>query len=419
METPSGLQFRILPAFRMRYAYLCTSLQTASLTDNRKNILLLLAIGIIALNLRPSITAIGPLIGEIRSDTGLSNTLLGFLTTLPVLAFGLFSVLTPVFTRRFGTEGTMLIALLMLAAGILIRTAQPLIFLFAGTALLGVGIALGNVLLPGIVKKSFPGRYGAVTGLYSSMLGVGATAGAAFSVPLSQGTGLGWRFSIGFWVAGVVLAIAAWLPQMKFNLPVQARRGLRDSLRNLSSSKTAWGVAFFMGLQSLSFFTIIAWLPEILTGRNATAEYAGYMLALTQGTGVIGTLIVPQWAARLQRQRLPVYLLVTAEIVSIGGLLIPSLYLTGLWVALLGFSLGGTFGLALLFIVLRTRDSGSANELSAVSQSVGYTLAAAGPTFFGALFDLSGSWTIPMFLLLIIAAGKAAAGRIAGSDSYV
>lgn len=389
------------------------------MADNRNNTLLILAIGIIALNLRPSITVIGPLIGEIRSDTGLSNTLLGFLTTLPVLAFGFFSVLTPIFTRRFGTEGTMLLALFMLAAGILIRTAEPLILLFAGTALLGIGIALGNVLLPGIVKKSFTGRYGMVTGLYSSMLGIGATAGAALSVPLSQGTGLGWRFSIGFWTAGVILAIAAWLPQMKFNLPVQARRGLRDSLRNLSSSKIAWSVALFMGLQSLSFFTIIAWLPEILIGRDVTPEYAGYMLALAQGTGVIGTLIIPQWASRMQRQRLPVYLLGLTEIVSIAGLLSPSLHLTGLWVALLGFSLGGTFGLALLFIVLRTRDPGSANELSAVSQSVGYTLAAAGPILFGALFDLSGSWTIPMLALLLVAAAKAAAGRVAGTDSYV
>lgn len=389
------------------------------MADNRNNTLLILAIGVIALNLRPSISVIGPLIGEIRSDTGLSNTLLGFLTTLPVLAFGLFSVLTPVFTRRFGTEGTMLIALFMLGAGILMRTAQPLILLFAGTALLGIGIALGNVLLPGIVKKSFTGRYGMVTGLYSSMLGIGATAGAALSVPLSQGTGLGWRFSIGFWAIGVILAIAAWLPQMKFNLPVQARRGLRESLRNLSSSKTAWSVALFMGLQSLSFFTIIAWLPEILIDRNVTPEYAGYMLALAQGTGVIGTLIIPQWAARMQRQRLPVYLLVIAEIVSITGLLSPSLYFTGLWVALLGFSLGGTFGLALLFIVLRTRDSGSANELSAVSQSVGYTLAAAGPILFGALYDLSGSWIIPMITLLVVAAAKASAGRVAGTDSYV
>jgi CP family cyanate transporter-like MFS transporter len=389
------------------------------LADKRNNILLIVAIGVIALNLRPSITTIGPLIGNIRSDTGLSNTILGILTTLPVLAFGLFSVLTPLFTRRYGTEGTMLIALSMLAAGILIRTAEPLFLLFGGTALLGTGIALGNVLLPGIVKKSFPGRYGMITGIYSSMLGVGATAGAALGVPLAGAADFGWRFSIGLWSLPVFLAMLVWLPQMSHNIQVKARRGLRESLRNLSSSHMAWGVAIFMGLQSLSFFTVIAWLPEIIISRGATPEYAGYMLAVTQGTGVLGTLMVPFLAARRQHQRNSVYLLAIIEAVSILGLLGPSLTLTGLWAALLGFSLGGTFGLALLFIVLRTRDTETANELSAVSQSVGYTLAAAGPILFGALYDLSGAWFIPILTLLIISAGKAVTGRIAGNDSYV
>ena len=312
-----------------------------------------------------------------------------------------------------------MIALFMLGAGILIRTAEPLLLLFGGTALLGVGIALGNVLLPGIVKKSFPGKYGIVTGIYSSMLGVGATAGAALSVPLAQASDYGWRFSIGFWSVGVLLAILVWLPQMSHNFPVQARRGLRESLRNLSSSYTAWGVALFMGLQSLSFFTIIAWLPEILISRGASADYAGYMLAITQGTGVIGTLIIPLWAARRQNQKNPVYLLAIIEAISILGLLGPSLNLTGLWSALLGFTLGGSFGLALLFIVLRTKDTETANELSGVSQSVGYTQAATGPILFGALFDLTGAWMIPILTLLLLSAGKAVTGRIAGADTYV
>jgi MFS transporter, CP family, cyanate transporter len=389
------------------------------LKDNRNTLLLIIAIGIIALNLRPSITAVGPLIGDIRSDTGLSNTLLGFLTTLPVLAFGMFSVLTPVLTRRFGTEGTMCIALILLAAGIFIRTVPSILLLFAGTALLGTGIALGNVLLPGIVKKSFPGRYGSVTGIYSSMLGIGATLGAALSVPLAEQAGLGWRWALGFWVIAAIIALIFWLPQMKYNIPVQARRSLRDSLRNLGSSKMAWNVALFVGLQSLSFYTIIAWLPEILSHRGASSEYAGYMLAITQGTGVIGTLIIPPWAARRQRQRKPVIILVIIEAISIIGLMVPTLQLTGLWSALIGFSMGGTFGMALLFIVLRTKDTSSANELSGMSQSVGYSLAATGPILFGALFDITGEWTIPILTLLFISVAKILTGRIAGLDKFV
>jgi MFS transporter, CP family, cyanate transporter len=387
--------------------------------EQSRKILLIVVIAAISINLRPSITAVGPLISEIRNDTGLSNTLLGMLTTLPVLAFGIFSVLTPLFTRRLGTEGTMALALVLLIGGILLRVTPAAVPLFLGTALLGIGIALGNVLLPGIVKKSFPRRYGLVTGIYSSMLGVGATIGAAVSVPLSEGMGLGWRWSLGAWAAVAFIALLMWLPQMKNNLPVTARRGLRESLRQLGSSKLAWNVALFVGLQSFTFYTIVAWLPEILIDRGASAAYAGYMLAVTQGTGVLGTLIIPTWAARRQRQRLPIIILVVLEVVSIIGLMMPSLFLVGLWSAIIGFCLGGSFGLALLFIVIRSRSADTANELSGMSQSIGYSLAATGPFLFGAIFDLTLNWLYPMILLLLIAFIKLATGWVAGRDEYV
>lgn len=386
--------------------------------QNRK-LLLIFAIAVIALNLRPAISGVGPLIGEIRGDTGLSNTVLGLLTTLPVLAFGIFSVMTPLFTRRLGTEGTMTLALLLLLAGTLIRVIPSLIPLFLGTIILGVGIALGNVLLPGIVKKSFPRKFGLVTGIYSAALGVGAAVASAVSVPLSEGVGLGWRWALGAWAAVALLALLIWLPQMKRNIPVTARRGLITSLNQLGRSKLAWGVAIFVGLQSLTFYTVIAWLPEILIDRGMSADRAGFMLAITQGTGVIGTLIIPAWAARRRRQRLPIGILVTLEIISIIGLMNPNLFLVGLWSALLGFCLGGSFGLALLFIGLRTRDSDSANELSGMSQSIGYTLAATGPALFGAINDITGGWTFPLFLFIVIALMKLATGWIAGRAEYV
>lgn len=386
--------------------------------QNRK-LLLIFAIAVIALNLRPAITGVGPLINEIRIDTGLSNTLLGLLTTLPVLAFGVFSVMTPLFTKRFGTEGTMAFALVLLTGGLLIRISPSMSLLFMGTALLGVGIALGNTLLPGIVKKSFPKRFGMVTGIYSSMLGVGATIAAASSVPLSNAAGLGWRGALGVWAALSFIALLIWLPQMKRNIAVTARRSLKHSLKQLGASKLAWNVAIFVGLQSLSFYIMIAWLPEILIERGMSANRAGYMLALTQGTGVIGTLVLPAWAARRQRQRLPIIIVVVIEIISILGLMFSSLFLIELWAGLIGFCLGGSFGLALLFIGLRTRDTDSANELSGMSQSIGYTLAATGPTIFGAIYDLTANWTLPLALLLVIAFAKLASGWVAGRDEFV
>lgn len=386
--------------------------------QNRK-LILMIAIAMISLNLRPAIAGVGPLISEIRADTGLSNSVLGLLTTLPVLAFGFFSVLTPLFTKRFGRGGTMSLALCLLTFGILLRVLPSQTALLAGTAILGIGIALGNVLLPGIVKERFPRRFGMVTGIYSAMLGIGATIASGISVPLSENAGFGWRWALGSWALVSLLALAVWLPQMKNNTPVTARRSLGSSLRQLGSSSLAWHVSIFMGLQSLTFYTITAWLPEILIDRAMDPAKAGLMLSLTLGAGAIGTFLIPAWASQLQTQKVPVSLLIGLELVGITGLFFP---LPGLvpWLSvILGFSLGGSFGLALLFIVLRTHDTDSANELSGMSQSIGYTLAAAGPTLFGGLHDLLQNWETPLIFLLAVSAAKCWSGWGAGKDQIV
>ncbi|MEX2463805.1 MAG: MFS transporter [Balneolaceae bacterium] len=388
-------------------------------SDNSRKFLLLLAIVLISINLRPAITAVGPLVSEIRLDTGLPNSAIGLLTTLPVLAFGLFSVFTPLLTRKIGTEGTMAFALLLISSGIFLRVHPAIITLFTGTIILGMGIALGNVLLPGIIKKQFPDNVGLLTGVYSAMFGVGASIASGISVPLSENFGLGWRWSLGVWGFPALLAFIIWLPQMRTNLPVTLRKGFRESLRHLGKSKLAWFVALFMGVQSLSFYTLIAWLPEILMERGFSAAESGWYLALMQGLGIISTLIFPAWAARLDQQSVPVIVLVILEIIALIGLSIPTLPFVALWVSMMGFCLGGSFGLALLLIVLRSRDSTSANELSGMSQSVGYTIAATGPVLFGALFDLFDNWFLPMGFLFTVALLKLWSGLEAGKNKFV
>lgn len=388
--------------------------------EKKKKYLLILVIILISLNLRPSITAVGPLVSEIRTSTGLSNSLIGLLTTLPVLAFGIFSVLTSLFTRRMGTEGTMAFALLVLTAGIFLRVIPTHTLLFAGTLILGIGIALGNVLLPGIVKKQFPERAGLITGIYSSFLGVGATIASGISVPLSENAGLGWRWTLGSWGFLSAAAMLAWLPQLKTNMPVITKKSFRESIRELGTSKLAWHVAIFVGLQSLTFYTLTAWLPEILIDRGITPTRAGWILSLMHGVGVLGTLIIPPFASNKATQKLPVLWIVIFELISLTGLLFQSTFFFAVfWTSILGFCLGASFGLALLFIVLRSRDSNSANELSGMSQSIGYTLAAFGPVLFGALFDFTKNWTISLIFLLVIAVLKLWSGLEAGKDQYV
>lgn len=388
--------------------------------EKKKKYLFILVIILISLNLRPSLTAVGPLVNEIRIDTGLSSSLLGLLTTLPVLAFGIFSVLTPLFTRKMGTEGTMAFALLILTIGTFMRAIPVHIALFGGTLILGIGIALGNVLLPGIVKKKFPNRAGLVTGIYSSMLGVGATIASGISVPLSEGANLGWRWTLASWGILSLLGFIAWLPQLKVNMPVIMKKSFRSSIRDLGTSKLAWHLAVFVGLQSLTFYTLTAWLPEVLIDRGMTPTHAGWMLSIMHGVGVIGTFVIPSLASHKSNQQAPVFWIVIFELISLLGLLLQSSVLyVAIWSAILGFCLGGSFGLALLFILLRSPDSDSANELSGMSQSIGYTLAATGPVLFGALFDLTENWTISLGFLLVIAVLKLWSGLEAGKNQYV
>lgn len=389
--------------------------------DQNRKLLLIVAIAVIAINLRPPITGVGPLIYEIRDDTGLSNTLLGMLTTLPVLAFGVFSVLTPLFTRKLGTEGTMAFALVLLTAGTLFRVIPTSFALFLGTIVLGVGIALGNVLMPGIAKKKFPERFGMVTGVYAAMFGVGSAIASGISVPLSEGLNFGWRWALAAWGVFSFVALLIWLPQLRDNRPVVAKNNLRSSLQHLIFSGPAWSVAVFMGMQALTFYALTAWLPEILIDRGMSPVRAGWLLSLLQVMGVIGTFIFPAWASGLFQQRTPILILLVLEMICLGGFMLPYSFdvLVIVWVSVLGISVGGSFGLALLFIGLRAKDTDAANELSGMAQSVGYTLAATGPALLGGLHDLAQNWTIPLGFLLVISILKLWSGWGAAKNRFV
>lgn len=379
--------------------------------------LLVAGIVLVAVNLRPALAGVGPLIADIRAATGLSNTALGLLTTLPLVAFGTLSAFTSVVTRRLGIEGALALALVLIGLGTAARAAPSVVLLYGGTAAFGVGVALGNVLLPALVKRDFPRRSGSMTSLYSSAMGLGATLAAGIAVPLASV--LGWRGALGVWAVPAAVAFALWLPQLRHRTRLRPRQGALDALRGLGRSRLAWEVALFMGLQSLTFYVVIAWLPDLLQDRGLGAAEAGWLLALSQATGILGSAVVPLWAGRLQDQRRVVWVLGLVEAVALGGLLWPGAGLAGLWVGLLGVVLGGTFGLSLLFLVVRAPDAEAATALSGMAQSVGYLLAAVGPALFGLLHDLSRGWTMPMLLLVATLVAKVAAGVGAGKPRVI
>ncbi|WP_417738714.1 CynX/NimT family MFS transporter [Rosistilla oblonga] len=374
------------------------------------NLLLLVGILLVAVNLRPALASVGPLVEEIRQSTSLSSSQLGLLTTLPLIAFGVISTLTPLFTRRLGIGGTLLGALALLAFGIAIRYVAWLPALYFGTLCLGIAIAFGNVLLPSITKRNFAANSGFVTSLYSSGMALGASMAAGLSIPLANGLGLGWRGALGIWAIPAAIAFVAWLPQVRRLTRSEPNRSFAKAMKDLGGSRLAWQVAFFMGLQSLTYYAVLAWLPAILISRGYDASFSGWMLSLSQGMGIVGSLIIPTIAGRKPDQRGIIWFLASVEAVGLVGLIASPAGWIAIWVSLIGLVLGGSFGLALLFIVLRTRHPETATELSGMAQSIGYLIAGTGPLLFGSLFDLTGAWTCSILFLMAVAVLKLAMG---------
>src|SRR5215218_7601522 len=251
---------------------------TAPGRSRLQGVLLVLGIVLLAANLRSALTSVAPLIGQIRTDTGISNGVAGLLTTLPLLAFGVLSSLAPRLARRFDMERVLLASLLLLAAGIVLRSAGTVAVLFLCTAVLGAAIVVGNVLLPALVKREFPQRVGLMTSVYTTALGISGALAAGVSVPLAQLTGMGWRGSLALWALPAIVAAVAWLPHLRRsdqpeNVSAQSPVGVSDLWR----SALAWQVTLFMGLQSLTYYVTLTWLPEILQEDGISAARAGWM----------------------------------------------------------------------------------------------------------------------------------------------
>ena len=379
----------------------------ASPAASRSSDMLLIAgIMMIAVNLRPALAAVGPLVAMIRDSTGLSNTMLGLLTTLPLLAFAGISLVAPLVTRRYGIPGMLAAAMGLLTIGILVRSIPSLFTLYIGTLLLGIAIAFGNVLLPGLVKQSFSKKFGLMTSMYSGAMGLGSAVAAGITVPLAEGMSWGWRGALAVWAALAAAALLLWLPQLSRSQHVRPPGSYKQAMKQLLTSRIAWNVALFMGLQSLAFYVVLAWLPEMLQGRGEDAVFAGWMLSLSQATGVLGSLLTPLWAGKRPDQRSIILVLIAMEVVALFGLIFPGIGPVQLWVAMIGFALGGAFGLSLYLIVVRSSNTLTATKLSGMAQAIGYSLAATGPFIAGSLFDLTADWNYVFILLLAVAAIK-------------
>lgn len=385
-----------------------------------KNLLLMAGIIFVAFNLRPAITSVGPLIGAIRDETGISNGAAGLLTTLPLVAFALLSPFVPRITQKLGSEWSILLGLTILGAGIAARSAGMLPPLYIGTILIGLGVGLCNVLLPGMVKEKFPQKVGLLTGIYTFSMGICAGLAPGFSVPLAEGLGVGWRLSLGAWAVLILIAIIVWLPQLKKTKKKTEISAVSAPKSSMWTSPIAWQVTLFMGLQSMVYFSATTWLPEILHSQGREIAAAGWMVTVLQFSGLPVNIIIPVLADRLPNQKgialgigIFTFAGITGLLLNVNGII------TNISIVLIGIGLGAAISHSLTLIGLRAENAKQAASLSGMAQSVGYLLAAAGPILIGSLYDLFQSWTIPLALLLVITAIFTISGIGAGRDQFV
>ena len=380
----------------------------------RSRVLLGLALMLVAFNLRPALSTIGPLLATIRDSTGLSAGGAALLTTLPVLCLGIACALAAPLIRRIGPDLSVLVGTTILAAGLTLRGFGGLGPLFAGTALAAIGIGLANVLLPALVKRDFAGSGGLMTGLYTMTLCLGAAAGAGAAVPVAHALGGAWPSALLVWSLPALAAAFLWIPFARRTVSAtapSAGRLLRDPL--------AWWVTAFMGLQSSLAYTLFGWLPLLLQGRGLSALDAGLYASLMTLVQAPGALLTAMLAARARDQR--------AWIVAIPGLTAAAFLALAFGsevlrlpaACALGFGIGGCFGLGLTLIVLRSADAASAAGLSAMAQGIGYTGACLGPLAFGLAHEATGGWGLAGALFVSIAVAAIVVGQAAGRDRKV
>ncbi|WP_213451449.1 CynX/NimT family MFS transporter [Rhizomonospora bruguierae] len=391
----------------------------ATSTRTRAAVVALVGIVLVALNLRMAITGLGALLDEVRAGLGLSGTMAGLVTTLPTLAFAGFGALTPALARRYPPARVLVIAMAALAAGQLLRawTGAPAVFV-AATALALAGIAVANVLLPAVVKQYFPARTGLVTGLYTMALVTGTTVAAAGSVPIAHAFG-SWRAGLGAWALLAVIATLPWLRQAVARRGAAHREGSRVAARvHAHRTRLGWGLAVYFGTQSLSGYATMGWLAQLFRDNGYTPEVAGLLLAGVTAVAVPITLLMPTYAGRRPDLRGLVVVLSAAMFASYFGLMIAPHGGAVLWVVLLAIG-QAAFPLALVMIGMRARTAGGVVALSAFAQSAGYLLASLGPLLVGLLYEATGGWLAPLWVLVAAAAVQTVSGLAVARPRYV
>ncbi|ARF82603.1 CynX/NimT family MFS transporter [Kitasatospora aureofaciens] len=368
-------------------------------------VLFAVAIAAAAVNLRPVVTSLGPLLDPVRADLGMSSTLAGLLAAVPALCFALFGFLAPAAARRIGPIAVITAGMGAITAGVLARSfaGGTAVFLLL-TALALAGVAVSNVLLPVVIKRYFPEKVGPMIGLYSMALSAGTALAALVSVPLTSALGGDWRYGLGVWAGLGALALVLWLPVLIAKRERGERAGSAGAPAKLpiTRSRTAWAMAGYFGLQATGAYVVMGFLSKIFQDSGIDKGTSGALLAVTMVIGVPVSFVLPNLAARRGDQRLFVVVLASFGIAGYAGLAFAPAGAPWVWAVLVGLS-NCAFPLVLTMIGLRARTAGGVAQLSVFAQGVGYLISIPGPILVGWIYQATGRWYGPLgFLALLL-----------------
>ncbi|MCV7214367.1 MFS transporter [Mycobacterium crocinum] len=377
---------------------------------------LVVAVVLTALNLRPAVTSVGPVLGDMQRALGASAVWAGVLTTLPGLCFAGAGLASAALSRRFGLGRSISLALATLIVGLLVRVLDGPYVVIGGTLVATAGIAVINVLIPVVIKQSFPAQLGLMTGIYTAALQGGGALGSAVTPPLENIYG-GWRPALGAWAVLAVVALLIWLIAARHveNPVAAADSGER---RSLIRNPLAWTVTLFFGTQSLLAYIMMGWLPEVFIDNGVGKTSAGLLVGLLSVIAVPISLVLAPMAARSQNQSGWIAALGVCGFAGVVGLLVAPGFSPLLWSVLVGIGMS-VFSLALTVIALRSRTPEDTVQLSAMAQGFGYLLAGVGPFLFGTLHDVTGGWTVPFIMVLGVYVVQMVLGVLAGRNRYV
>ncbi len=370
--------------------------------------------------LRAPLTSIGPVLEDIRLTFSLTATDAGLLNFIPLMMFALLAPPAAWSGNRFGLEKTLWLAVWLILSGSALRIAGSSAALWLGTAILSGGIAAANVLLPPLIKRDFARHSARYIGLYACVMSITASLASGIAVPLASLTNAGWFFSLAVWLIPAAIALAAWLPLLKRARQRQTTRTplAVSTLRSPWRAALGWQVSLFMGLQSLAFYTLIAWFTPWAEAQGFSQFAAGWLLFLYQIVAIVANLACMRALKRLADQRAIALLASLAIFTGLCGLyLFPALAV--FWLIIAGLGAGASLVISLSLFGLRSGDHHQASRLSGMAQCVGYGLAALGPLVFGVLHEHFDSWSAPLLFMIALSLLQVAIAPLAGRNKVI